>query len=106
MVYPLGKSFTYPEEDDKILFVGGGSGVAPMLFLAKNCGLPESKVDLIIGARSAGDHISVEDYNSFGRFHFTTDDGTLGFKGMVTDHPIVRENLSEYDKIYACGPLL
>ena len=34
-IFPLGKSFTLPEKDDKILLIGGGSGVAPMLFLSK-----------------------------------------------------------------------
>ena len=105
LVYPLGKSFTYPSDSDRILFIGGGSGVAPMLFLAKECGLPADKVDMIFGARSLEDHIKIDGYRSYGKFHFTTDDGTYGFKGMVTEHPIVKGNLTEYDKIYACGPL-
>jgi len=105
LVYPLGKGFTYPDKLDKILFIGGGSGVAPMLFLAKDCGLPMNNIDLILGARTADEHINVSDYTKYGKFHFTTDDGTLGFKGVVTEHPVIKNDLSEYDKIYACGPL-
>ena len=105
LIYPLGRSFTYPSEHEKILFIGGGSGVAPMLSLAKDCGLPRDNVDLIIGARTFEDHINVNDYNGYGKFHFTTDDGTYGFEGLVTEHPLMKKNLSSFDKIYACRPL-
>jgi dihydroorotate dehydrogenase electron transfer subunit len=103
-ILPLGKSFTKPGNDDHILLVGGGSGVAPMLFLAKTCGLKPEQVTILIGARSAGDHIDITDYLSFGTYHLTTEDGTLGEKGYVTDHPIFVEKLDIYDKIYTCGP--
>jgi len=41
-IFPLGKSFTLPDKSDRILLIGGGSGVAPILFLAKICGLNPS----------------------------------------------------------------
>lgn len=104
LIYPLGKHFTYPEKDERILAVGGGSGLAPMLFLAKESKLPAENVDIIIGARSVSDHVDVGSYNKYGTIHFTTEDGSLGTKGFVTNHPLLKSELKNYDKIYACGP--
>lgn len=105
LVYPLGKHFTLPHSGEKILAVGGGSGLAPMLFLARVSGLLPEQVDILLGARSAADHVDVSAYEKYGTIHFTTEDGSLGTKGLVTDHPAVKDRLSGYDKIYACGPL-
>ncbi len=104
MVYPLGKTFTYPSANDKILLIGGGSGVAPMLFLAKESGLPVENVDILLGARSEEDHINVDDYKKFANLHYASEDGSLGEKGFVTQHSVFTQNLKSYSKIYACGP--
>jgi dihydroorotate dehydrogenase electron transfer subunit len=104
MVYPLGKTFTYPSSDDKILLIGGGSGVAPMLFLAKESGLPVENVDILLGARSKEDHINVDSYKKYANLHYASEDGSLGEKGYVTQHSVFTNNLNSYTKIYACGP--
>lgn len=103
-IFPLGKSFTLPDKNDRILLIGGGSGVAPMLFLSKICGLNPADVTVLIGARSAGDHIDVSDYKTFGNFYFTTEDGSMGEKGYVTNHSVFVNELNQYTKIYTCGP--
>lgn len=104
MIFPLGKSFTLPNKTEKVLLIGGGSGVAPMLFLAKKSNLPKSNLKLIIGARKAEDHFNIDEYQRFGEIYFTTEDGRIGEKGFVTQHPIFQNNLKEFDRIYACGP--
>lgn len=103
-IFPLGKSFTLPDKTDRILLIGGGSGVAPMLFLAKICGLDPENVTILIGARSASDHIDISSYQPYGQFFYTTEDGSLGEKGYVTNHPVFTNQLTEFDKIYTCGP--
>lgn len=103
-IFPLGQSFTLPDKSDNILLIGGGSGVAPMLFLAKTCGLDKANVAVLIGAKSASDHIDVSSYSHFGQFFYATEDGTLGERGYVTNHPIFSEGLNKFNKIYACGP--
>ncbi|MDR2910173.1 MAG: dihydroorotate dehydrogenase electron transfer subunit [Bacteroidales bacterium] len=101
IIYPLGKGFTYPKTNDNILLVGGGSGVAPMLFLAKKSGI--KNVDIILGAKTKQDHINVDEYSKYASLYFTTEDGSLGEKGYVTNHTAFQQ-LSKFTKIYACGP--
>jgi dihydroorotate dehydrogenase electron transfer subunit len=102
-IYPLGSSFSLPALDDKVLLIGGGSGVAPMLFLAKVCGLKPEQVHVILGARSKADHIDVSGWRPYGNYYFTTEDGSLGEKGFVTHHPVFGQ-MASFDKVYACGP--
>lgn len=104
IIYPLGIHFTFPSKTEKILLVGGGSGLAPLLFLIKEAGLPVENCDVIIGARSKEDHIDMSGYSGYGNIMLTTEDGSLGTTGMVTDHPILKEGISGYDRIYSCGP--
>jgi dihydroorotate dehydrogenase electron transfer subunit len=104
LVYPLGKGFTLPQKDEKILAVGGGSGVAPLLFLASKCGLKAGQMDVLLGAGTAADHIPVEAFTSFANCHFTTEDSSFGEAGLVTSHSLFSD-LSGYNKIYCCGPL-
>lgn len=103
-IFPLGKSYTLPESKDKVLLIGGGSGVAPMLFLSKICGLNPSNVHVLIGARSSADHIDTSDYKQYGQFHYATEDGSLGEQGYVTNHSVFTHQIGQFDKIYTCGP--
>ena len=101
IVYPLGKGFTYPDPNDKILLIGGGSGLAPMLFLALSSGI--KNIDIILGAKTKQDHVDISEYSKYAKLHFTTEDGSLGEKGYVTNHTVFQQ-LSNFTKIYACGP--
>lgn len=103
LVFPLGKSFTIPKKGEKVLLIGGGSGVAPMLFLAKQASLNPDDIILLLGARSKEDHVDVQRYSKYGTLNFASEDGSLGEKGFVTQHSAFKD-LSKYDKIYACGP--
>lgn len=104
IVYPLGKGFSIPQKNEKVLLIGGGSGVAPILFLAKESKLPPDNIDILIGARTVADHIDTRNYSEYGNIYYTSEDGSLGIKGFVVHHPIFMNELLKYDKIYACGP--
>lgn len=105
LIYPLGKGFTIPTKSDKILAVGGGSGVAPVLHLVEYAKTNAENTQVVLGARNEADHLSkLSKYSSYADLHYTTDDGSFGHRGVVTQHPIF-ENISQFDRIYACGPL-
>ncbi len=104
---PLGRGFKIDKGSPACL-VGGGLGIAPMLFLAKkisSSGRDHSHDLIILGGRSREDvEPLVEDFRQFGlALHCAPDDGSYGKKGFVTD--ILRsEQLAKDTCIYGCGP--
>ena len=103
LVYPLGNSFSIPK-GKKALLVGGGVGIAPMLLLSRMLKEKGFQTDVLIGGRTKNDILEPDKYNAFGNVYITTDDGSMGEKGMVTQHSVFVENVNEYSQIYACGP--
>lgn len=103
LIYPLGNSFSLPE-GEKALLVGGGVGIAPMLLLVKLLHSKGYKPDVLIGGRTSDDIVEPEKYKIFGEVFITTDDGSAGEKGMVTQHSLFSGKVKEYSVIYACGP--
>jgi len=104
IIYPLGNSFNLPPVGKKPLLVGGGCGVAPLLFLAKYLKSKGYVADILLGFRSRKRIIEFEEYEKLGKVFLTTEDGSAGEKGYVTDHPVLRS--ADYDKVYCCGPEL
>jgi dihydroorotate dehydrogenase electron transfer subunit len=84
--------------------VGGGSGIAPLLFLAGRLSGMGVRVDILMGAKTAADHILTDQSLFPDSCHYTTEDGSLGETGLVTHHSLMND-LSRYDRVYACGPL-
>lgn len=103
LIYPLGNTFSLPL-GEKALLIGGGVGIAPMLLLAKLLHSKGYKPDVLIGGRTSSDIIEPEKYKPFGEVFITTDDGSAGEKGMVTQHSLFPEKVKEYSILYACGP--
>ncbi len=103
MVYPLGKGYSIIETGKKALLIGGGCGVAPLLYLARQLNQKGVNVTTLIGVRTRDLLIEIEQYQKFGEVLITTEDGSTGAKGFVTSHPLFG-NLSRFDKIYTCGP--
>lgn len=102
MVLPLGKSFSMPQKDEKVLLIGGGVGVAPMLMLGKKLHEHNIPVTFLLGARSEGDLLELEDFARYGTLYTTTEDGSAGEKGYVTQHSVL--NTTDFRRIYTCGP--
>ena len=103
-VLPLGNGFTLPSgriAGHKVLLVGGGVGVAPLLYLGKVLQQQGCEVTFLLGGRSRKDLLEVDIFNKYGRVCVTTEDGTMGEKGFVTNHSVLAD---AFDKIYTCGP--
>ncbi len=99
---PLGNGFTMPADSGKrYLLVGGGVGSAPLYYLARELKNGGHDFVILIGARSAKDLYLREAYEALGRVEYTTEDGSLGEKGYVTNHSLLAE---KFDCIYTCGP--
>ncbi|MDY0098423.1 MAG: dihydroorotate dehydrogenase electron transfer subunit [Bacteroidales bacterium] len=102
LIYPLGNSFSMPEQGEKILITGGGCGVAPLLYLGKYLKSMNYKTDVLLGFKNADRIAEYDEYQILGDTYLTTEDGSEGVKGVVTDHPVLREK--HYDRVYCCGP--
>lgn len=100
---PLGNSFTMPRStDERCLLVGGGVGIAPMLFLGKRLVETGVRPSFLLGARTADELLEKDMFNELGDLYLTTEDGSEGEKGYVTNHSILKEK--RFDRIATCGP--
>lgn len=100
---PLGNGFTMPVSDqERILLVGGGVGVAPLLYMGRAMSDMGCKPTFLLGARSAGDLLLIDEFKKYGRVCVTTEDGSAGEKGFVTNHSIL--HTERFDRISCCGP--
>ncbi len=100
IVFPLGNGFTI--EKCRTLLVGGGVGVAPLLYAGKKIRELGGEPVFLLGARTAGDLIGMDMFRNIGQTLTTTEDGTDGEKGFVTDHSIWQTET--FDRIAVCGP--
>lgn len=102
-VLPLGNSFTMPTDStQKVLLVGGGVGVAPLLYFGKRIKTMGGEPTFLLGARSAKDVLERELFEQVGRVLITTEDGSEGEKGFVTSHSVLAQE--HFDRISTCGP--
>ena len=104
IIYPLGNSFSLPAENSQILLIGGGCGVAPLLHLAQVLSQDLNDVSILLGARSVVDLVELDQYALFGKLFTTTEDGSHGERGFVTDHTLFFDELDQFARIYCCGP--
>ncbi len=102
VVYPLGNSFSLPQKNENILLAGGGCGIAPLLFLGKYLNENGFTPDILLGFKSSERVMEYDEYAALGRIFLTTEDGSMGKKGFITDHPVLSTNI--YDVIHCCGP--
>ncbi|KEO82034.1 dihydroorotate dehydrogenase electron transfer subunit [Tumebacillus flagellatus] len=100
---PLGKGFKLHEGDRHAILVGGGIGVPPMVELADQLHRNGVKVTAIVGFQSKSVAILIDDLKQYGDVLVSTNDGSLGRQGFVTDY-MTDELLASADRFYACGP--
>lgn len=100
---PLGNGFTIPaDSSQRMLLVGGGVGIAPLLFLGRAMVEAGMKPSFLLGARRASDLMMTDLFRALGDVYVTTEDGSGGEKGLVTQHSVLGNTC--FDRIAVCGP--
>ena len=100
---PLGNGFSMPcNPQSRHLLVGGGVGTAPLLYLGREMLKMGARPSFLLGARSASYLLRVDEFEALGDVYVTTEDGTRGEKGFVTQHSILEKE--HFDRISVCGP--
>jgi dihydroorotate dehydrogenase electron transfer subunit len=104
---PFGRGFAVPSQCERLLLIAGGIGIAPLAFLMQRASR-QHQITLIHGANTAA-QLYAERCQLTAVNHQAvqcipvTEDGTAGWKGMVTD--ILPDFLDWADRVYACGPV-
>ncbi|NMC27863.1 MAG: dihydroorotate dehydrogenase electron transfer subunit [Syntrophomonadaceae bacterium] len=102
---PLGRGFTLPERPEKVLLVGGGMGLAPLLFLGRMLKQGGSQVKILGGAADAQRLWAGNRFERLGiSFSPVTVDGSAGRQGLVAELLADWPELDQVDRIYCCGP--
>lgn len=101
---PLGQGFSLM--GDRLLLVGGGYGSAPLLPLARAARLQEKQVEVCLGAQNQHGLLLTEAFINAGcQVSCATEDGSWGSHGLVTVIMEQAIQTSEFDMLYACGPV-
>jgi len=106
LVGPLGRPFTLPKQGVSCVLVGGGYGSAPLFLLAQTLRERGCRVDIIVGAATEDKLFGVLDLKRLASgLTITTDDGSSGVRGRVTDVLDDVMDRAGADVVYACGPM-
>ena len=96
LVLPLGKGFSIPADTvSKVLLAGGGVGVAPMLYLGSELKKRGFEVAFLLGARSKGDLLELEEFGKIGSVYVSTDHQELGIAEVVADALLLRSDADD-----------
>ena len=119
IMLPLGNGFSIPQNSSgsssyvlrdnlsqkptfSTLLIGGGVGTAPMLYLGETLKSIGFEPEFLLGARTKDDVMQLADFEKIGTVHITTEDGSMGETGFVTNHSVLMGK--KIDMIYTCGP--
>ncbi len=110
IIGPLGNGFSLPLPANSVILVGGGVGVAPLLFLAEKlvqAKHPVSQILVLIGAKKKESVLCEEEFRKLGiEVCIANEDGNSGFKGTVCNllKEILNTDNNQATTIYASGP--
>ena len=102
MLGPLGNSFTVPSRAQRLLMIGGGVGVAPLVMLSDEAASKNLDVVFVMGAANEAGLLAASELSDRIEYVVATDDGSRGHRGLATD--LVRDFVHWADQIFACGP--
>lgn len=111
VLFPLGNGFTQGTAGESVLLVGGGVGIAPLLEYAKQLKQVGATPYLLLGGRSACNLLQLDLFRQYGEVYVTTEDGSMGERGFVTNHSFL-ESFASFPlkgtrggaRISCCGP--
>lgn len=108
VLFPLGNGFSQGVAGERVLLVGGGVGIAPLLQYAKQLRQAGATPYLLLGGRSAGNLLQLDLFRQYGEVYVTTEDGSMGEQGFVTNSSVLESFLSSPTegaiRISCCGP--
>jgi len=102
---PFGNSFT--ENTGSVLMVGGGTGTAPLLFLAKKIAAKAQRLAFVIGAKTKSELLFLTQLDALCTEQSSiaaTEDGSYGLKCLATEPLPKLLSREKFDMVYACGP--
>ena len=102
---PFGNSFT--ESRGRVLMVGGGTGTAPLLFLAKKLAAKADRLSFVIGAKTKNELLFLNELDAVCTEESvlaTTDDGSYGIQCLATEPLEKLVDKERFNIIYTCGP--
>jgi dihydroorotate dehydrogenase electron transfer subunit len=102
MLGPLGNSFSIPNRAQRLLMIGGGVGVAPLVMLSDEAAAKNLDVVFVMGAANETGLLAASELADRVEYLVATDDGSRGHHGLATE--VVRDFVQWADQIYACGP--
>jgi len=106
---PLGNGFTLPRPHERALLVAGGMGIAPLFFLTQALReVQRHRIKMILGFPTSQEVVLTDQLRDLDvDLSLTTEDGSLGIKGLATDHldQHLAQELTESPVVYACGPI-
>ena len=108
-VLPLGNGFTMPKTpEDKWLLIGGGVGIAPLLYFGQEIVRMGAKPTFLLGARSESDLLELEEFRKLGQVLITTEDGSACPNPMMKAVARVATELgvrceASLENMMACG---
>ena len=100
---PQGNGFDLSDLDQRsrVLIVGGGIGVPPLLEVAKQLNERSVEVTTVLGFATKDAVILEAELSKYSQVFVTTDDGSYGIRGNVS--VVIKELDSEFDAVYSCG---
>ena len=105
VIGPVGRGFVVPKARHACLLVGGGVGATPLFFLGEELRGAGKRVDVLCGASRVSRLVNTLDLKRLGAVtEFTTEDGSMGQRGIVTDLLSGMIERCGSEVIYACGP--
>jgi len=103
VVLPLGNGFTLPADKAvRPLLVGGGVGVAPLLYLGMKLREVGITPTFLLGSRTENELMQLAEFEKYGPVYVTTENGAVGEQGYVTQHSVLTREL--FGQVYTCGP--